>query len=174
MIARNPMNILPHRIGWVIHRAVDVKGYIALDESIEDLVEVAGRASEAVELGHHELVAAAADFERPGERRPFPVASGVAVIGVDLSAVDAELAEPCNLAGDVLSGGRTPCVADFHARQYRRIGRQIRSFGLRRVLPEFSTGHLKRTDPSRFTSHRFVVERRSPAYRYVHGQTGPR
>jgi len=56
-----------------------------------DVVQVACRATEPVQLGHHQDVPVADRTQRRGEPRPLPVASGPAPIGVQMLVGDPEL-----------------------------------------------------------------------------------
>ncbi len=56
-----------------------------------DVVQVAGRATEPVQLGHHQDVPVPDRTQRRGEPRPLPVASGPAPIGVQMLVGDPKL-----------------------------------------------------------------------------------
>jgi hypothetical protein len=73
-------------------------------------------AGEAVELGHHQGVAAADRRQRLIEAGACPVRPGEALVGVDALGGHPKLEQCLTLGGEVLLVGRAAGVADHHIR----------------------------------------------------------
>jgi len=70
-----------------------------------DVVQVPCRATEPVQLGHHQDIPVADRTQRRGEPRPLPVTSGPAPIGVQMLVGDPELFQGSELRTHILARG---------------------------------------------------------------------
>ena len=103
-----------HRVVPVVNRAAEGEPDATVGELGEDGQGVGDGAGEAVELGDGEGVAVAGCGQGLVQAGPGPAGAGQPLVQVDAVGGDAERGELLALAGQVLTGGTAPGIADIN------------------------------------------------------------
>ncbi len=156
----HPEKHFTNRVPRVVNAPTDAELDPLAGELRGDVVQVAGRATEPVQLGHHQDVPVPDRTQRRGEPRPLPVASGPAPIGVQMLVGDPELFQGGELRTHILARCGASGVPD------EDFGHQRSPVLVKPALPNSlprrstRTAHAGRSRPPKWVRNR-PVERSS-------------